>query len=47
MTANEFMALCAHHTITPDLALEYDEVKDALRDGKTVEEIDFILSRLF
>lgn len=47
MTANEFMALCAYHTITPDLALEYDEVREALRDGKTEQEIDFILSKLF
>ena len=47
MTANEFAALCLHHTITPDLALEYDEVREALRDGKTEQEIDFILSELF
>lgn len=31
MTKNEFMALCAEKTIDPALALENDDVRQALR----------------
>ena len=33
MTKNEFMALCAQACIDPALALENDDVRDAIRAG--------------
>ena len=46
MTKNEFVALCLKYTIDPAIALESDEVKQALRD-QDAEEIERVLQEEF
>lgn len=47
MTRLEFTLLCTELTIDPSIALENEEVKAALIDRKTAEEIREILNRNF
>lgn len=46
MTKNEFLALCAQACIDPAIALENDEIRDAIRAGD-VEQVKFLLTNDF
>jgi len=46
MTKNEFLALCAQACIDPALALENDEIRDAIRAGDA-RLVQFLLDNEF
>ena len=46
MTKNEFMQLCAAACIDPAIALENDDVCDAIRAGD-VERVKYLLNNEF
>lgn len=46
MTKNEFLALCAQACIDPALALENDDIRDAIRAGD-VERVQYLLTNEF
>jgi hypothetical protein len=46
MTKNEFMQLCAAACIDPAIALENDDVIDAIRAGD-VDRVQFLLNNEF
>lgn len=37
MTRNEFLMLCNLHTVTPEIALEHDALRAALRERDDAE----------
>jgi hypothetical protein len=42
MTKNEFMAICIEKTIDPSLALENDEVREAIK----LDDVDLLVTVL-
>ena len=47
MTANEFDNLCASLLIAPSVALENENVREALKERKPIKEIRHILETEF
>lgn len=47
MTQNQFILLCNEYMIEPSIALENDNIVQALRDRKPIEQIKTILKTEF
>jgi len=47
MTQNQFILLCNEYMIDPSIALENDNILQALRDRKPIEQIKTILETEF
>ena len=47
MTSNEFLAVCGEHLIAPEIALENETIREALRNRASQEEIARLLEQEF